>query len=652
MKKIIYFSAMLGLLWACNPMEDTYDKLDEKLEPYKETISYTLTETDYSTASNAALVDATNATDSARAKLIKSQLAFNEYYTGADYVGAVLSKNFPALNKNSIATVTYTTIENSPSYLSDLSTNNILSTSDYQMAWGDDVLYVEAFTPATSASVKIPEILASKFPSATSGAYKLVQYNYSSTEATTDVVDFKYFFEDFESHTCATSSPYTPISENGWAQKDTSGTSTKANYYCRLFSSNKYAQVSSYGTSEMNDVFLITKQIDLTNAFAPSLTFDINVGYWTADGLSVLISENFDGNTNNIKNATWVDLSSNFTFPQTTSYAGFASAGSADLTSYAGKKIYIAFKYDGDSRAEASPVVTTTYQIDNVKVSEMISSLSIPASEKLWAIYTLDGSTWKLAGESFTALQQEDYTSMGLSYISTANAPLYIPNYLSSKFPYALEGDVKTVAYKSSSSNQAYSKATQWVLTNGVWVSSSYTYTSSDQFIHTGQKWIFDPTVHLSPSSDDFQLLVNYVYANLSRTYGSNYGNDEFYYGASAYYKNFDLRLPNKITYSIPGYAELTTEEEKIALSWDRLQEGLSIMLTLKYTEAVPDISGIPVYYWVTFATYENSLAKNTYVGIFKCTSVTPVTFERDIDYEDQAVDNGDLTAEQVDWNR
>ncbi|MGD9976531.1 MAG: choice-of-anchor J domain-containing protein [Bacteroidales bacterium] len=652
MKKLLYFTAMIGLLWACNPMEDTYDKLDEALEPYHENISYALVAKDYTTAGNAALVDATNADDSSKAKLIISQLAFNERFSGADYIAPVLSKNFPALNKGSVAAVTYTTSHNTPSYLSDLSTNNILSTSDYQQVWGNDILYVSAFTPAKSPSANLPTLLTSKFPSATSGTYKLVEYNYSSTEATTDIVDFKYFYDDFESHTCATLSPYTPISENGWVQIDTAG--TKGIYYCRLYSSNKYAQITSNATNEKNDAFLITPQIDLSSATAPKFSFNINVGYWNADCLTVLISSNFDGDVNHIAQATWVDLTSNFTLPQTptSGYGTLASAGEANLSAYAGSKVYIVFKYTGDSRTTTSPKITTTYQIDNVKVSEMMTSLSIPSSEKQWTIYTLDGSTWKPAESSFVALQQDDYTSMGLSYISSANAPLYIPNYLSQTFPYALEGDIKNVAYKSSST-QTYSRATQYTLTNGIWVINTFVTTSTDQFIHTGEKWIFDPTVHLSPSSSDLQLLVDYVYTNLSRSYGSNYGNDEFYYGASAYYKNFDLRLTNKVTYSIPGFAELTTEEEKIALTWTRLQEGLIIMLQLKYTEAVPDISGVPVYYYVTFATYENNLAKNTYVGIFRCTTAGPnPVFIRDTALEDEAVEKGELTAEQVAWNR
>jgi len=164
--------------------------------------------------------------------------------------------------------------------------------------------------------------------------------------------------------------------------------------------------------------------------------------------------------------------------------------------------------------------------------------------------------------------------------------------------------------------------------------------------------WKFDPTVTYTTTGTDLQLLVNYVYKNLSRSYGSSYGNDEFYYGASAYYNNFDLRLSNKGTYSIPGF-ETGTDEEKVALTWSRLQEGLEILLSLKFTSAVPEVYGVKVYYWVTFKTYENNLSKNTYVGIFTVDNSTgsPV-FTRDIDMENTQVEEGALLPAQIGWNK
>lgn len=657
MKKILYFSAMLGLLWACDPMEDTYDNLDNKQEPYKENISYTLVATDYTTASNAALVDAANKADSSKATLIKSQMSFNERFTGADYIGYVLAKNFPALNKGSVASVTYTYTPNSPTFVSDLSTNNILKEQDYQVAWSSTEQFVNAFTPAVSAAVNLPKVLLSKFPTAISGQYKLVEYNYSPVDAVEDITEVLKTIEDWSSHTAVTTKPYTVIGENGWLSKDVLAT---VDWNCRAYTSggvtNRYAQISANNTGAVCESWMI-KEFDLTDLVSPVFTFDVKIGYWTADCLTMWVSEDFDGTAENITAATWTNISSSFTLPTgsayATTYSNFVNAGMANLSAYKGKKVYIGFKYNGDGVAASATPKTTTYQIDDIKILERVVALTVPSTQKQYVVYKYTGTKWEPAESSFVALQPADYTAMNLTYISTENAPLYLPNFLKNAFPYALEGDVKTLVYKSSNSNPAYSRAGQYIFANGQWALNTFVYTYTDQFIHTGDNWVFDPTVHLSPSSTDCQLLIDYVYKNLSRDYGSSYGNDEFYYGFSAYYKNIDLRLSNKDKYKIPGYAELTTEAEKIALSWKRAQEGLTIMLQLKYTEAVTDISGFTVYYWVTFDTYENSLAKNKYTGIFRCTKPGPdPEFIRDIDYEDKMVAEGKITAAKVNWNR
>ncbi len=158
--------------------------------------------------------------------------------------------------------------------------------------------------------------------------------------------------------------------------------------------------------------------------------------------------------------------------------------------------------------------------------------------------------------------------------------------------------------------------------------------------------------MHITPTGADLQLLVDYVYATYGSQYGSFHLNDEFYFGASAYYVNFDLRLSTRAQYNIPGF-ETGTDAEKIALTWTRLQEGLSILLALKYPNATSEVNGITVYYWITFKTYENDYSKKTYVGIFIVDNSTgsPV-FTRDTDEEDAQVIDNALTSDQVNWNR
>ncbi|NOU18497.1 MAG: DUF5017 domain-containing protein [Bacteroidales bacterium] len=652
MKKIFFplisgfaFAVLLG---GCKDFNDQFTGLDDKAKPTNLVkYTYQLVDADYSTISKAALAAATNAADSALAKSIATNKYFSTSVPGTIYVPFLLKTKYPFGDVGSSAIITSTFGQDKPTYMTDLTTINIISDADYKSVWGDPILYVNAFTPAKSPSSKIPGLLTSKFPTATSGTYKFVEYNYSSTEAASGVVDYKYFYDDFETHTCATSSPYTAIGENGWQQKDTSG--TKGIWYCRTFSSNKYAQVTSNATNELNNSFLLTKQIDLTYAIAPQFTFNVNVGYWNADCLTVLVSENFDGNKDNIKNATWVDLTSDFAFPQipTSGYGVLASAGTSDLSSYIGKKIYIAFKYSGDSRTATSPKITTTYQIDNVKVSEMRTALSVPSSEKQYVVYKYNGTTWitpLVADGIFVSLQPADYTAMGLSYISSTNVPLYLPQYLKQKFPYALEGDVKTLVYKSSSTI-TYSGATQYTMTSGVWTSNTFKINKAEQFIFTVDGWVFDPTVTLDMVASDYLLMVNYVKNTpaISKFYDVKYANAEYYYGFASNYSNVSFRLSYRNPFFTDPYTQpasldpelsaLTTNADKVALLWTRLQEGMGIFLQLRYPNAIPQISGLDVYYNVRVKVYTpdgvTSSVTDTYNYKFKCTaSGTPPTFE------------------------
>jgi len=261
-------------------------------------------------------------------------------------------------------------------------------------------------------------------------------------------------------------------------------------------------------------------------------------------------------------------------------------------------------------------------------------------------------------------LLSEDYDAMGTAsgypgkynnFDVTMNPAFFIPIWLKTKYPYSKVNDVILIRYKYYTAKSGSLPATTELLkmifmydgTN--WVRTP----KVANFLYTDDVWKFDPTVRLTPISADFQLLVDWVYANKGRSFGSSYGNDEFYYGASAYQKNFDLRISTRAQYNVPGYAELTTDAEKIAKTWSMLEEGINTLLMIKYPSAVVDVNGLIVYYWVTFNTYENDLAKNAYVGIFKCITpgTTPV-FERDKAFEDSQVTAGKLTATQVKWNR
>src|SRR6056297_2449951 len=108
MKKIL-FILISGIIFAgCEPNEELYNKLDKEKEPYNKKIEYTLTESDYSTISglipekDSALVD------------YVGDNSFKEGFPVNNIVPRFLDDKFPALDKNSEATINYNFI---PAYL-------------------------------------------------------------------------------------------------------------------------------------------------------------------------------------------------------------------------------------------------------------------------------------------------------------------------------------------------------------------------------------------------------------------------------------------------------------------------------------------------------------------------------------------------------
>lgn len=638
MKKNLLKSIIgVTLLWACNPMEDVYQNLDNTQEPYKESVEYTLTAADYTTASNVALSLAENASDSALAKAIKSQQAFNQRFRGSDVIPEFLGQIFPALSKGSQATVTYNQMNDLPQEVLDLSELYIFSTTDYQNLWGSSSLYVETFTPSKSPEENIPLFLNSLFPNDTDGRYRFVSYNYSENEPITTGGLVTKFMEDWSTGV---------VNDNiggDWINVDNIG--TKAWLY-KSYNNNLYAQMSSFNSGQENEVWLIRSFDNLDTIPMPTLSFDVKVGYWNADCLSVLVSEDFDGNPNNINSATWLDITSNFDLPQepTTGYGNFVNAGSYDLSNYKGKTIYIGFKYTGNGTDNSA---TTTYQLDNIQIADNTTVYTIESFSRYFAVYKKDRGSWTNEN-GIIVLQDADYQTMGVSYIPDDNDNFYLSQFLTLNYPYLPDGSKKTIAYLNGTTKVA---AKQFIKVEGVWQPVSYVETKTDKFFNNGTTWFFDPTVYLTPVSSDYQLLVDWVYEHHDRSYGSSYGNDEFYYGASAYYSNWDLRLSKRTQYNIPGF-DSGTEEEKIALTWERLEEGLRILLSLKYPDAVKDIDGFPVYYWVDIKVYQNDLTTGYYKGIFQKTSDEFPYFERQKSIEDSAVTEGKLTSAQVNWNR
>lgn len=242
--------------------------------------------------------------------------------------------------------------------------DNDNSTVTFNMVEGTDVTaLVPVITVSTGATISPASGTAQDFSSP-------VAYEVTAEDGTTKktwnasvnfVVDKEILLnEDFETVTSDSD-----IDLTNWSIFAEVGT---RNWIGKSFSGNKYAQASSYGSSDDENIsWLITPDINLDNTAQENFSFDIAVGYWRHSGFSVLISSDFNGS--DLAAATWTDITSNFTIPvePASGYGSFASAGVMALDNYTGT-VNIAFKYAGKVGAGE----TTTYQIDNVIVEEKI----------------------------------------------------------------------------------------------------------------------------------------------------------------------------------------------------------------------------------------------------------------------------------------
>lgn len=638
MKRILYLSIFAFVaLTSCEDYHASLEGLDTNPTPQDiKTIEYTMTADDYaSVASNS--TNSALAGDDADAKAalaaIKSQNAFSLDAPASLYAPAFIDATWFAADNGSSVKLTFNTYgELSDEVIAvSAASNYSLSSANYATVWTDGEGY-SFFTPSKSAASNLPTILNAQYPDADPGAVMLVEYYaadsepYDSDDSTTPDTDIPStgFLYDFDDITATTYD----IAIDGLYNIATIGTSRSWNG--KTYNSNGYLEMTAYFSSDAEEVeaYLITEPFVVADDM--EFSFKHAYGYYSEEGgrVSVLISEDFTPNASGtttateVTNATWTDVTSNFTFivPEG-SYGTLTEAGPYSLDSYVGKKIAIALRYNGDGNTTA----TTTNQIDDIAVtinsaSAAPAAIVLPTTQKYATLYQFDGSNWSLYSSAI-ALQDTDYTAMGSTYgnLSGTQPEDYLATWLSNNYPYALEGDSKVIAFKYYSST-TYVRGDKYNYTGGEWVKDEAMETVTEQFVKSDNKWNFDPsvTLNLTPTKNDefimahYQAVVDWVWENVDvaelgcsnygEGYVTSYGNNEYYTGSSAYYNNVDLR-PSKAIEQCPTQYANMSEDEVEALMLERLTMCWAYGLESLYPDMAP-IDGLDVYYTVNIAIY------------------------------------------------
>jgi hypothetical protein len=334
----------------------------------------------------------------------------------------------------------------------------------------------------------------------------------------------------------------------------------------------------------------------------------------------VKVSSNLDGD--DVAGAEWIDITDHVTIPTQPKdkYGTMGNAGVAELD-FSGK-INIAFVYSGNATE------TSTIQVDKVKVFSGTETESNTA----YSYYAFDGSAWVLKDKEVRIIQPFEYDEMGApgfkDNFSSSNKPEdYIPNFLIKNYPYALVDDVKNVAYHYYSGGSSV-RVDGYIRTATTWEKIQQVVEKTEQYVHNGTAWFFDPTVRFTMASDDYQMIVDKV--KESHPELIDRGNSEYYYGSSAWYSNFDMRNTKRTTgdFAQPEFDGMSADEIQNIIK-QRVQEGIVLMLQTKFPDAVAQVNGIDVKYVVTYKVYDNELKKLYYTVTYQCTSAgNPASFE------------------------
>ena len=148
------------------------------------------------------------------------------------------------------------------------------------------------------------------------------------------------------------------------------------------YESNFYIQFSGYGaTYNTLESWIITPGVNLTAAHV--FSFDMKVGYWKHDALTVYVSTDFDGAPQHLFSSTWNDITpSGLPTEPTSGYGDTYTNFTVDLSAYNGQTVYVMFKYVGDNDQN-----TTTVQLDNVLISNNVNVEELNSNNTALSVY-------------------------------------------------------------------------------------------------------------------------------------------------------------------------------------------------------------------------------------------------------------------------
>lgn len=601
-------------------------------------IALTFTDDDYSAisknADNKAIAEA--AGEDAVAAL--AAIGKNHYFANADevaaYVPAYLAAAYPTVDNGSLAMVTYTMAVDVPEdvIMMNAATEYTLTEEDYKAIWGSEEDYAMAVTPQTINKLKSVLPISDD---ARDGEYVVVTYNYSAEEPAKDEPETPEVPEGYTSvlgsavlndvvevrgYISALSAQGPILTDNGGSillYKTTDvALGDEVTVSGSISSYNCGFQISSAVVEKTGSTTVTyPAPMELTGAIMDELLttrVEDEYAYYAKMTGTVQVS----GNYYNF-NVPGAETAVGSLYGLTDEFKAVLTDG-LECTLYG---YFVSISKSGGAPKFVNMIVTSYEPVSALAAKTLALNVK---SEKQYAYFKLEGG--KYVDASVVAVQPADYTAMGQGYGNFTNPAQddFLPLFLAEKYPYAQADDKAYVGYKCYASGATTWRVDEYIFA-GVWTKTAYFTEKTDQFRKAEGVWNIDRTLELdftNTSSADtkafYQYCVNWVYdfkdvpmgapardnegviittdivlINGEKPAGnywvSNYGNNEFYTGASAYYGNIDWR-PSAVKggFAAAGMGDLS-DDEIVAKLKEHSAEVFAEVLGYMYPEMTAD---------------------------------------------------------------
>jgi len=449
-------------------LQDIHEDIDAMDNPVVGDAEYTLTDEDYD-------------------ELGLTFGSFDSEDDAKSMLPSFLSGMYPVWGKGSSVLVDYKLYVGSAPGVSDYtSTYNdayTLANEDYPQS----SIGAVAFFPNEDPADYLADILSANVESPADGDIVLAKFKQYENEPS---FSFSNYFEvDFTDGDLHSFETYSVIGDQVWA------------------GSSYGAKMSGYASgSQDNEDWLISPEIDLSDA--SGLLFQVSqiINYSTELSLiNVMVSTDYTSGSAPAS-ATWTALEI-ATKPDGTNWDPVISEN-VDFSAYEGEKIHIAFKYESTTETSA------TWEVEGFTIKAGVEDKSINKG----IFYLFNGTGWEMS-EGVYFLSSADFDAMGEAYgrpgyynnfSSSISPDDYLPTFMATNYPYALEEDELILIYDYySSSSGAQWRGSLYTSTGGEWVGYSSTQNRTLQFAHDGSVWVPDNTIKYTLASADYTYIVD-----------------------------------------------------------------------------------------------------------------------------------------------